>query len=212
MKERLLEFVRYTGLPVYQFEKLCGLSNAYIKNMSKGIGADKLDNILNKFPELNKQWLLYGEGNMLVEQSKKGVDSGAITAEGLPLIPIDAVAGFNGVDVQGVRLEDCSRYVVPEFAELRAEYMIRVSGSSMYPKYSNGDLLACRRVREVTFLQWGKVYVLDSNQGAMVKRMFPCEDSEVVECRSDNPNYPPFRLPKSEIRSVSIVVGVIRFE
>ena len=212
MKERLLEFVRYTGLPVYQFEKLCGLSNAYIKNMSKGIGADKLDNILNKFPELNKQWLLYGEGNMLVEQSKKGVDSGAITAEGLPLIPIDAVAGFNGVDVQGVRLEDCSRYVVPEFAELHAEYMIRVSGSSMYPKYSNGDLLACRRVQEVTFLQWGKVYVLDSNQGAMVKRLFPCEDSEVVECRSDNPNYPPFRLPKSEIRSVSIVVGVIRFE
>lgn len=212
MKERLLEFVRYTGMPVYQFEKLCGLSNAYIKNMSKGIGADKLEHILNKFPELSKQWLLYGEGSMLVEQPKHIADN-TTTANGLPLIPIDAVAGFNGVDVLGVRLEDCSRYVVPEFAELHAEYMIRVSGSSMYPKYSNGDLLACRRVQEVTFLQWGKVYVLDSNQGAMVKRLFPCEDSdEEVECRSDNPNYPPFRLRKSEIRSVSIVVGVIRFE
>ncbi len=74
MKERLLEFVRYAGLPVYQFEKLCGLSNAYIKNMSKGIGADKLERILNKFPELNKQWLLYGEGNMLVEQSRMGTE------------------------------------------------------------------------------------------------------------------------------------------
>lgn len=65
MKERLLEFVRYTGLPVYQFEKVCGLSNAYIKNISRGIGADKLEKILNQFPQLNKTWLLTGNGEML---------------------------------------------------------------------------------------------------------------------------------------------------
>lgn len=75
MKERLLEFVRYTGLPVYQFEKVCGLSNAYIKNISKGIGADKLEKILNQFPQLNKTWLLTGNGEMLNGNTGSNGDS-----------------------------------------------------------------------------------------------------------------------------------------
>ena len=205
-------FAEYVGINPSNISKIFHDSQGrYLTNST----LLKINSALNNV--FSQDWVLTGRGAMLVEQSGKGAGDSVRTGNinggnGLPLIPIDAVAGFNGVDVQGVRLEDCSRYVVPEFAELHAEYMIRVSGSSMYPKYSNGDLLACRRVQEVTFLQWGKVYVLDSNQGAMVKRLFPCEDSEVVECRSDNPNYPPFRLPKSEIRSVSIVVGVIRFE
>ena len=223
MKERLLEFVEYTGLPVYQFEKLCGLSNAYIKNISKGIGAEKLERILKQFPELNKDWLLYGVGNMLVEhyetptthlrdtyETPPAVEHSTKT---LPLIPIEAVAGFNGYDAAGVRLEDCTQYTVPEFAALHADFLIRVSGSSMYPKYSSGDILACRKLTDVTFFQWGKVYVLDSNQGAMVKRLFPSEnDPDKISCHSDNENYPPFDITKSDIRSVSIVVGAIRFE
>lgn len=74
MKERLLEFIGYKGMPVSQFEKLCGMSNAYIKNMSKGIGVEKLECILNKFPELNKQWLLYGEGEMLISDKSTDVN------------------------------------------------------------------------------------------------------------------------------------------
>lgn len=131
----------------------------------------------------------------------------------LPLVPINAVAGFNGIDEAGVVLEECPQYVVPEFRDARAEFLIRVSGSSMYPKYSSGDILACRKIREVTFFQWGKVYVIDSQQGAMVKRLFEVEGcDDFVLCKSDNENYPPFKLPKDEIRSLSIVVGVIRME
>lgn len=223
MKERLLEFVKYTGLPVYQFEKLCGLSNAYIKNMSKGIGAEKLECILKQFPELNRDWLLHGVGNMLVEHTEGtlkehyrntiGTPKRGTLNKTLPLIPIEAVAGFNGCDAPGIRLEDCAQYTIPEFAALRADFLIRVSGSSMYPKYSSGDILACRKLTDVTFFQWGKVYVLDSNQGAMVKRLFPSEsDTGKISCHSDNPNYPPFDITKDDIRSVSIVVGAIRFE
>ena len=131
----------------------------------------------------------------------------------LPLIPIDAVAGYNGIDETGVRLSECPKYLVPDFINAQAEFLIRVSGSSMYPKYSSGDILACRKVQEVTFLQWGKVYVIDSQQGIMVKRLFDdAEHSECIICKSDNENYPPFSLPQNEIRSLSIVVGVIRME
>ena len=178
-------------------------------------------------------WLLIGEGQMLRSSENdpsettlrdnrekterepedecpqmKPVDSG-----GIPLIPIDAVAGFNGWDENGMSELDCTRYDVPDFAAVHADFLIRVSGSSMYPKYSSGDILACRKILEVTFIQWGKIYVIDSQQGAMVKRLFEIEgDAEHILCKSDNANYPPFKLPVSEIRSLSIVVGAIRLE
>ena len=134
-------------------------------------------------------------------------------AHTLPLIPIDAVAGYNGIDEAGVRISECPKYRIPDFIDAQAEFLIRVSGSSMYPKYSSGDILACRKVQEVTFIQWGKVYVIDSQQGMMVKRLFDdLEHGDCIICKSDNENYPPFSLPKSEIRSLSIVVGVIRME
>lgn len=94
-----------------------------------------------------------------------------------------------------------------------AEYLIRVSGSSMYPKYSSGDILACKKIHEITFFQWGKIYVINSAQGAMVKRLFECTtNTDNIICKSDNEKYPPFELPKSEIRSLSIVIGVVRLE
>lgn len=132
----------------------------------------------------------------------------------LPLIPIDAVAGFPTNDFNGVTLADCEQYIIPEFSTKGAEFLIRVGGSSMYPKYSNGDLLACKKVPAITFFQWGKVYVLDTVQGALVKRIFPDNDNpDCVICQSDNKEkYPPFSLPKEEIRSLSIVLGVIGLE
>lgn len=68
VKERLLSFIKYKGLSNLAFEKACGLSNGYLRNFKGNIGQDKLANILTAFPELNKDWLLYSEGEMLVGQ------------------------------------------------------------------------------------------------------------------------------------------------
>ena len=131
----------------------------------------------------------------------------------VPLLPIEAVAGFAGSDNEGVRYEDCERYAVPEFERSGVEFVIRVSGSSMYPKYSNGDILACRKINDILFFQWGKVYVIDSSQGALIKRIFEHENPDYISLVSDNKEkYPPFPMPKSDIRSLSVVLGVIRME
>lgn len=142
-----------------------------------------------------------GKGEMLKQESlAPAVKHSADPHEGIPLIPIEVVAGWNGVDTQGVSVIDCEQYHIPDFMAAGAEYLIRVSGSSMYPKYSSGDILACKKIHEITFFQWGKIYVIDSAQGAMVKRLFECTtNTDNIICKSDNEKYPPFELPKSEI-------------
>ena len=65
VKNRIYLFCEYKKIPIAQFEQLCGLSNGYVSSMRKGFGREKLNNVLTQFPELNREWLLYGEGDML---------------------------------------------------------------------------------------------------------------------------------------------------
>lgn len=106
---------------------------------------------------------------------------------------------------------ECERFLVPGFKG--ADFLIPVKGSSMYPKYSSGDIVACQRVpMNDLFFQWNKVYVIDTNQGALIKRIKPGSDKNHILIVSDNDKYDPFELPISAIHAVALVVGVIRLE
>ena len=211
IKERILKFADTLDVSKREFYKKTGISRGTLES-STGITEETLAKFIATFKELSLEWILTGEGPMLrsdLPAAHPATEPGA----GIPLIPIEAVAGLPTDDPVGTRFIDCAHYIIPDFANLNVEYMIRVSGSSMYPKYSNGDILACRRVHDVLFFQWGKIYVIDSSQGALVKRVFQDEDPDRILLVSDNrEHYPPFSIPKSDIRSLSIVVGVIRLE
>lgn len=66
-KERTLRFIAYKGLSIKKFEEICGLSNGYLNSMRSGYGKGKLEQVLYAFPELNRDWLVYGEGEMIKE-------------------------------------------------------------------------------------------------------------------------------------------------
>ena len=83
----------------------------------------------------------------------------------------------------------------------------------MIPKYNSGDIVACKKLpMDRLFFQWNKVYVLDTDQGALIKRVKAGSDDDHLLIVSDNQNYEPFELHKNYINSVAIVIGVIRLE
>lgn len=207
-KSNLLIYLKKKNLSKADFYKTTGLSNGFL-DKGGSVTSANLETILKNYPDLSLDWLVTSHGPML----RKDLPVARPSDTGVPLVPIDAIAGIPAGDNLGLRFIDCEHYIVPEFANLNVEFMIRVSGSSMYPKYSNGDILACRRVQDLLFFQWGKIYVIDSSQGALVKRVFEDKDPERILLVSDNEEkYPPFSIPISDIRSVSIVLGVIRLE
>lgn len=173
-----------------------------------------LDVIYTKCVDINIDWLLTGEGSMLRHASKPDPEVVAHPAqgvgEGIPLIPISAMAGAFSGDQQVMEYE-CERYVVPAFKG--ADFLISVKGSSMYPKYNSGDIVACKRLAmSDLFFQWNKVYVLDTDQGPLIKRVKPGSDKEHVTIVSDNERYEPFELSLDHIYNVALVIGVIRLE
>jgi phage repressor protein C with HTH and peptisase S24 domain len=78
----------------------------------------------------------------------------------------------------------------------------------MSPYYESGDEVACQRIDDTHFIQWGKVHVLDTTQGIIIKRIY--EEKEGIRCASYNPEYPDFIIPKDEVYSISLVVGLLR--
>ena len=65
VKQRLVQFIKSMHMTQRAFEIRCGMSNGYVANIRKGIGEDYLLNIAQQFPQLNRAWLLFGEGEML---------------------------------------------------------------------------------------------------------------------------------------------------
>lgn len=167
--------------------------------------------------QISIDWLLTGKGAMLKNSTPKSpevlikkVDSNS--KEGIPLIPLDAVAGFPATDSSFAYMENCERYIIPEFQDKGADFIIRVSGDSMIPLYYSGDLIACHKIHDIRFFQWGTVYVLETSQGVLVKRvMETIEHDDCILCASENDTvHRPFLLPKDDIRSMSTIVGLIR--
>ena len=130
--------------------------------------------------------------------------------EGIPLIPFSAMAGALSGEHTALDYE-CEHYVVPAFQG--ADFLIPIKGCSMYPTYASGDIVACKRVPMTDiFFQWNKVYVIDTCQGALIKRIKPGKDNEHILIVSDNEEYDPFELAYSEIYAVALVIGGIRLE
>ena len=224
IKERILTFIESEGIKKNVFFQETGIqaSNFKGKNILSQPGSDMLVKILSIYPKLSAEWLMTGRGNMLssdnsdnaVRQTpepaaKRVMDDGK---EGIPLIPLDAVAGFPATDSSFAYMENCERYIIPEFQDKGADFIIRVSGDSMIPLYYSGDLIACHKIHDIRFFQWGTVYVLETSQGVLVKRvMETIEHDDCILCASENDTvHRPFLLPKDDIRSMSTIVGLIR--
>ena len=197
--------------------KTVGANQKTLNNQINGdtsLSASTILLIKQVVPEIDFDWLLTGEGPML--KSDKPKESLPVASptdnpeEGIPLIPVSAMAGALSGE-QTVLEYECERYVVPVFRG--ADFLIPVKGSSMYPKYSSGDIVACKRVNMSSlFFQWGKVYVIDTDQGGLIKRIKRGSDPDHILIVSDNEAYEPFELPLSSVYSVAIVLGVIRLE
>lgn len=204
------------GITIGAIERKIGASKGVLSRaMTNGtdIQAKWITAIVENYPYVSADWLLTGKGEMITSSEssqKKMVKVSEQSQEGIPLIPLDAMAGYFEGEMQ-VLLRDCERYIVPGMP--RADFLITVKGDSMMPSYFPGDIVACVRVPiKDVFFQYGRVYVLDTNQGAIIKRIEKSDDEDSILIVSDNEKYSPFTLHLSQVRSIALVIGLIRLE
>ena len=223
MIDRLKEFIKNQGLTTSEFEKSIGASDGLLRRAIKNktdINAKWIVSISEKYPNLSLEWLIRNEGPIYRDSShvvnrdnypvNKVVECEKEDEKQVPLVPLYAMAGqFPGE--KEVMEYDCETYSVPGMKG--ADFLIQVKGNSMNPTYNSGDIVACKWISmKDVFFQWGRVYVLDTEQGPITKRIEPGHDAEHITIVSDNLDYKPFQLHLSQIYRIALVLGCIKLE
>lgn len=210
--ERLDFFMRSEDINDNQLTVNAGLSNGLIGRCRKkggGMASESIEKILSAYPELSADWLLTGRGIMIRGGFPETAEPTRVEESRIPLIPQEAFAGQGDPAYDDEK--DLSYYSIDEFRN--SDFLIRIKGDSMWPKFAGGDIVACKKIKDVLFIQWGRVYVLyTQSQGIMIKRLQPAEDNDYITCVSDNERYAPFNVPKSDIVSLALVNGSISVE
>lgn len=167
----------------------------------------------NNISEPNENYLTKRKNQKLLDKKKNTVpfyDDVSATASNIPTNMTNISYPSESIDV-GDLLSD-------------SQAAIRIYSNSMLPNYPPGCVVGVVQTT-ATFIQPGEVYVIETDDQRLLKRLFYKDDdpeSSVFVCYSDNTMkfeggaragkeaYPPFHLPKKSIKKMFIVTGVIK--
>ena len=184
-------------------------SEGNVSKALKGEGQILTDSFLRRFNTafdniFNSDWLLTGNGEMLEATEATAADQRTVIDDmdntySIPLLPVSAQGGSLNDFVVSVKESDCEKIISPIKG---ADYAMSVAGDSMAPEYPSGSQILIKRINEKAFIDWGRVYVLDTCNGTVIKQLFPSKKPEMVLCKSINPKFPPFEVSLADVYGV----------
>lgn len=220
-KERLLYFIRYMNLTTKAFEQSIGVSNSYIANLRKRMGDDVLKNTLSKYPQLNREWLLTGDGQMLNFEVHSGLpettklsdtqqpSEEVCEVEEIPIIPKVACIEPNVDTLSYVKHNDVTTSpIVHQFPTSDVWYPVFTD--TMSPDYLPGDkvaLFAYPKGEEEVLNN--RAYVIDTKRnGTILCKLTKTDEGYIA--RYKNPEYPNDFIKYADVIRIYKVVGLIR--
>lgn len=219
MNNRLKEIRKQLNLTQDDMSKIIGISRSTYTGIENGKAQLTSRNKMSIIDSLhvNLIWLETGIGDMItpsyiIEELKeihatcaeeiKACNDREQAMESIsfvPLLPISAQGGTLNDFVMSAVASDCEKIVSP----IRdVDFAITIAGDSMSPEYPAGSHVLIKKINEKAFIDWGKIYILDTCNGTVVKKLMPGRDETKVTCVSINPAYPPFEVAFENIFGV----------
>ena len=205
VRDRIKAFCKAENIAVSTFEKSIGASNGYVNNISRSIGIDYLNTLVEKYSKLNLEWLLTGKGTMYRDDevpAKLSYDPNV----GKPYFDVDFIGGFSEIFNDQTTLPACN-VLVPGFE--KASVWCNVTGHSMEPKINHGDIIALREC-SINDVQYGEIYavVLDTIRTIKILRRGSTPD-KLLYVPINKPDYEEQEFANSRIIKVFEVIGSI---
>lgn len=173
--------------------------------------SDILENIVNSVSGINTFWLLTGEGDPFGDGE---------SAQSPHVSLISGVPYYDDIEATGSILS--INMGTPEIPTFYINYehfndctaYVPVVGSSMHPYYCSGEIVAVKRIFNMSIIQWGEAYLVVTNDSAnslrTIKLVFPHKDENKIILRACNPEYiGDTTIDKKDILSMFIVKGKI---
>ena len=220
IKVRVLTLVdHFSNRNKKAFEQQAGLGNGFVNNIKKTIRTDSIEKILLAFPEIRRDWLLFGEGEMLNTEGSSAALTAIVPQDEKGLNDDNAVKWYYELDASagdGLFEDDeinaPYKYInVPGFERCIG---LNLTGNSMLNTAQSGDIVVVHP-REVQTIINGEIYlVVTRDSQRMVKRLVTSGYTEdaIITCISDNPDknlYADMKIQASLVHKIFRVAGFV---
>lgn len=160
----------------------------------------------------NEEWLTNNKGDML-NVTDDNTDIGMPVKSyisGVPYYNVDFIGGFDLIlNDQTVNPE----YYIQFKPYDKATCWCNITGHSMEPEISHGDIIALREILDASFLPYGEIYaIVTTNEMRTVKRIGPSSnpDNYTLIPTNKSPEYGIQELPKNMILRIFEVMGCMK--
>lgn len=164
--------------------------------------------IVENYPQYSPEWLLTGKGNMLKGKESAAEISSIVSYDpkvGQPYYDVDFLGGFSEVYNSQVSLPE-HNIIVPGFD--RANLWCNVTGHSMEPQISHGDIIALRPCT-IADIQFGEIYAVVLDTIRTIKILRKGSSKDFLRYVPINPNFDEQEFAVSRIINVFEVIGSI---
>lgn len=225
VKERFYEVMEILNLTDYRvYTDIEGVTKNMMVKLRNGetseVSTKILMPFLNTYKNVNANYILTGRGNAIIEDEDiDGVSLNTPTTSTITSIPITdkdikildiRVSAGHGIGFDGDENKILGYVNIPNFSGC---YGVTVYGDSMYDKYSSGDIVFVREIKDKRKIEGGQSYVVITNEDRYLKMIY-IEDGKlklVSYNNAINPDgrrkYPDMLIEGEQIKFLYKVVG-----
>lgn len=211
--QRLEQVIRWTGLSTNAFALGIGLKrseNLYqIKRGNNGISKELAELITQKYPTVNRAWLLTGDGAPFVTSGvapPRPASSPGAPDSGIPYYNIEIAQLLSPRTLSGaIPLYYIS---VPSLGE--CDFAATTHGDAMAPDIPPGAIIAMRLIPPDRMIP-GEVYMVVTRDFVALRyvRNNPGDPSELLLTPANRSSYDEMTLPRHAVLKLYLVKGII---
>jgi len=220
IKSRVVQFVEFKGLNKERFFTEIGVTSANFRGNAQKtpLNSNALANIFQKYPEINLQWLLTGDGTMLNTEpvhnivAEPKIEYQSKKNPGVPLYDLTATAGVVGIFGDSKQHIPIDYITIPNMP--KCDGAIHVVGDSMYPLLKSGDMVLYKKVNDKRNIIWGEMYIMYINNNGdeffFVKWIHKSDKEDHIKLVSENRHHEPVEFHLDSVKDLAIVKASVR--
>ena len=210
IRERIQKIMHLEGLSQSNFASMIGRGQPNVSDILRGkikITRTFTNCILKAFPDVRKEWLMFGEGSIYEHEDSQ---TNNFPTDTKPRLPRTLTEGHLQDYFEGKKRNLCQeKPIITQFPDY--DFSLFLKTDRMAPNYRRGDELFFKKT---AIKEWGSCYLLDTSEGPKFKKIYEDKDENgnpVIRCVSyDRENYPDFTIPKELIYGYYKCVGALR--